>query len=92
MWFVCFAEMLLTVFDGTATQKNRMQCISDFLVTVFPLNYKWANLKIAQKQEPLRLANARHLPWRLNLTHKISNEIDTVEDKKQLNEPLPNDL
>ena len=26
--------------------------------------YKWANLKIAQKQEPLRLANARHLPWR----------------------------
>ena len=28
----------------------------------------------------------------LNLTHKISNEIDTVEDKKQLNEPLPNDL
>ena len=31
-------------------------------------------------------------PERLNLTHKISNEIDTAEDKKQLNEPLPNDL
>ena len=31
---------------------------------VYLLNYKWANLKIAQKQEPLRLANARHLPWR----------------------------
>lgn len=31
-------------------------------------------------------------PKILNLTHKISNEIDTVEDKKQLNEPLPNDL
>ena len=41
---------------------------------------------------PLRLATLGTSPFRLNLTHKISNEIDTVEDKKQLNEPLPNDL
>jgi len=42
--------------------------------------------------KPLRLATLGTSPFRLNLTHKISNEIDTVEDKKQLNEPLPNDL
>ena len=56
------AELFYHTLCGLSKQDRLMNIT--FLSLSCYLYYKWANLKIAQKQEPLRLANARHLPFR----------------------------
>ena len=79
IYIVCGQTDMRKSIDGLAAiveQKCRLDLFTESLF-----------LFCGRKKDRLKA-----LFWELNLTHKISNEIDTVEDKKQLNEPLPNDL